>query len=67
MRITETGTYIDGNGNSFFFRAGAVAPDDVRLQESSNVKAGAPENRMEPVAETRDEAPAPRKRKSDAE
>jgi len=62
--IETTGTYTDGKGNSFFYRAGAIAPDGLVLADAADTKRGAPENRAEPAVETRDghEAAAPRKR-----
>lgn len=66
MVIEKTGTYTDGRGNSFFYREGSVAPDGLTIAEPADTKAGAPENRAEPAAETRGNGPeshaAPRKR-----
>jgi len=58
MRIERTGTYVNGRGDSFFFREGAIAPDDVTLAEAADVKAGAPENRAERPREIRVNVPA---------
>lgn len=55
--IEQTGTYVDAEGNPWFFRAGDRAPDGLRLQEGADVKAGAPENRAGAPEETREKAP----------
>ena len=53
MRIEQTGTYVDGQGNSFWYREGADAPDGLKLSEPADTKLGAPQNRAEAPAETR--------------
>jgi len=57
--IEKTGTYVDGNGDSWFYRAGDVAPDGLRPAEiPADVKrSGAPENRAERPSETREKGP----------
>lgn len=57
--IEKTGTYVDGNGDSWFYRAGDVAPDGLRPSEipAETKKHGAPENRAGVPAETRAKGP----------
>lgn len=53
MVIEQTGTYVDKDGNTFWYREGSVAPDGMTLRPEAGKKAGAPENRAERPAETR--------------
>lgn len=56
--IEKTGTYVDGNGGWWFYKAGDMAPEGLKPAElAGEVKRhGAPENRAERPAETREEA-----------
>lgn len=57
--IEKTGTYVDANGDSWFYRAGDAAPDGLRPSEipAETKRHGAPENRAGAPAETREKAP----------
>jgi hypothetical protein len=57
MRIPKTGTYVDGNGNAFWFREGEDAPDGLAPQPEVSKQHGAPENRAEPRHESREKGP----------
>ncbi len=53
MRIPKTGTYVNGKGESFWYREGDDAPDGLEPQPELTKK-GAPENRAGAPAETRE-------------
>ena len=57
MRIPRTGTYVDRQGGTFWYREGEDAPDGLEPQPELSKKQGAPENRAGVPAETREKAP----------
>lgn len=56
--IEKTGTYVDGAGAYWFYKAGDVAPDGLRPAEIAGEvkKHGAPENRADAPQNTREKA-----------